>query len=387
MKNAIFGRKAEKKIRILGLIQGDVNDPLSRSGVNFRLYDIYRNMPDKVAVTGVLDVEPKGLQRYWLGLRTFYPDKKEWARRFYENPTIFQARTYLAGRAMASIAEQYDIILQDGAMWMPGRRPSTKPLVTYHDSNVILGSSGGPYAQGSHYKGRLLQQAVALEKEVYDRAARVLTFSEWVRQSMIADFHLPEEKVRVARPGVNFTIPDKLEKTYEEPTILFVGKNFARKGGPVLLEAFRLVRREIKDAKLLIVGCSPQIQQEGVVVKGFIPREREQELKLLYRDAAVFCMPSLFEPFGLVFLEAMAYGLPCVGTNICAMPEIIGDHECGFVVPPNDHKELAQKLITLLKNRRLMRKMGKQGYKKVKTKYTWEGFAQTVLKNCREVAS
>ena len=178
--------------------------------------------------------------------------------------------------------DSFDVLLQDGAMWLPGRDVTEKPLISYHDSNVILGNRGGTLAQGSHYRGRELRRAVELEKEVYDRASYVLTFSEWVRRSMIEDFHHKETKVKVMKPGVNFEIPENLSKEYVNPAILFIGRNFERKGGPVLLNAFRKVRKVIKKATLIIVGCTPNVDDDGVVVKGLIPRERESEIKKYY---------------------------------------------------------------------------------------------------------
>jgi glycosyltransferase involved in cell wall biosynthesis len=372
----------QEEVRIIGLIQGDVHDPLSRAGVNYRLY---KELCQMASVVRVIDVEPSGLRRYYLALRTFYPNKREWARRFYENPSIFRARTHLAEIQLAQIAQPYDVILQDGAMWLPGFNSCDKPLITYHDSNVILGSSGGLYAQGSHYHGKQLQRAIELEKKVYTRASRIFTFSRWVRESMISHFQVPEEKVRVVKPGVNFAIPPDFDKQYSEPIILFVGRSFERKGGPILLEAFRMVRQTLKNARLIIVGCNPPVNEPGVSVKGLISRQREHEIKELYRMASVFALPSRFEPFGLVFLEAMAYKLPCVGTNICAMPEIIGDGECGFVVSPNDPKALADKLMLLLRNESLMRKMGSRGYERVKNEYSWKTFARTVVESSAEL--
>ncbi|RJP20682.1 MAG: glycosyltransferase family 1 protein [Candidatus Abyssobacteria bacterium SURF_5] len=382
MKISESPARENKALRVVGLIQGREEDPLSRAGVNFRFYKEFRR---RATVVKVIDVEPAGLRRISLALRSFHPDRKRWARRFYENPVIFMARTRLAEEQLHELDNSYDVILQDGAMWMPGRRNDHKPLLTYHDSNVILGSSGGPYAQGSHYRGETLRRAIALEKEVYNRASRVVTFSEWVRNSMVRDFQVPEGKTKVAKPGVNFDIPTDFQKRYDERTILFVGRNFERKGGPVLLRAFRRVREMLKRAKLIILGCSPPVSQDGVIVKGLIPREREDEIEELYQSASVFALPSRFEPFGLVFLEAMAYRLPCVGTNICAMPEIIGDGECGFLVRPDDHKGLAEKLIILLENPKLMRQMGERGYSKVTTDYTWEQFARSIHRYCKEI--
>ena len=95
-------------------------------------------------------------------------------------------------------------------------------------------------------------------------------------------------------------------------------------------------------------------------------------------EASIFVMPSLCEPFGLVFLEAMAYALPCIGTRIDAMPEIITDGETGFLVTPKNVNDLAEKIITLLKNVRLLESMGEKGSEKVQMNFRWEDVGKKV---------
>jgi len=92
----------------------------------------------------------------------------------------------------------------------------------------------------------------------------------------------------------------------------------------------------------------------------------------LYEHASVFAMPSIQENFGHVFLEAMAYKTPCIGTTVDAMPEIIEEGKTGFLVPPNDYKQLADRLILLLEDENLMRKMGEQGRERFKRYFTWD---------------
>jgi len=86
--------------------------------------------------------------------------------------------------------------------------------------------------------------------------------------------------------------------------------------------------------------------------------------------ASVFAMPSIQENFRHVFLEAMAYKTPCIGTAVDAMPEIIENGKTGFLVPPNDHKELADKLILLLEEENLMKRMGEPGRRRVEKYFT-----------------
>jgi glycosyltransferase involved in cell wall biosynthesis len=103
-----------------------------------------------------------------------------------------------------------------------------------------------------------------------------------------------------------------------------------------------------------------------------------------YQRATVFTMPSLYEPYGIVFAEAMAHRLPCVGTTICAMPEIIRDGDTGYVVPPADDRALADRLIGLLRDPLACRQMGERGYRKYEAEHTWDAVAARM---CDAIAS
>jgi glycosyltransferase involved in cell wall biosynthesis len=103
----------------------------------------------------------------------------------------------------------------------------------------------------------------------------------------------------------------------------------------------------------------------------------------LYLEASVFALPTLREAFGLAFLEAMAYKLPCIGTNLEAIPEIIDDGHTGFLIERYDAKLLAQKLILLLKDTNLAKTMGERGYQKVITNFGWDIVAEKILQNVK----
>ena len=95
----------------------------------------------------------------------------------------------------------------------------------------------------------------------------------------------------------------------------------------------------------------------------------------IYRNASIFVLPTVREPFGLAFLEAMAYTLPCIGTDIEAVPEIIDDGKTGFVIPVNDYKILAERIIYLLNNPEIADNMGSVGQQKITSFYNWERVA------------
>jgi glycosyltransferase involved in cell wall biosynthesis len=159
------------------------------------------------------------------------------------------------------------------------------------------------------------------------------------------------------------------------PSVLFVGKQFERKGGPLLLEAFRLVRARFADARLVIIGPpTPPADGPGVEWLGNLDKNRPDQWARLvgaYQNADVFCLPSLFEPFGIVILEAMFFGLPCVGTAEWAIPEMIANGETGYTAPRDDVKALAERLIALLSDRASAHRMGLAGRRRAEERFSW----------------
>ncbi len=212
----------------------------------------------------------------------------------------------------------------------------------------------------------------ALEKVFYDNARMIFTMSSNVSRSLIEEYGCPAQKVECVYAGSN--VSAELSRNidggrFRAKHILFVGVDWERKGGPVLLEAFRILRRSHPEARLTIVGCSPQVGEPGVHVAGRVPLHDVPEF---YRSASVFCLPTLNEPFGLVFLEAAAYGLPVVGTPIGAIPEIVLDGETGHLVRPRDPIELASRLASLIDDPERCEKLGARGREWIEQRFSWE---------------
>jgi glycosyltransferase involved in cell wall biosynthesis len=97
-----------------------------------------------------------------------------------------------------------------------------------------------------------------------------------------------------------------------------------------------------------------------------------------YRTADVFCIPTRFEPFGTSFVEAMLYGLPCVGPRAWAVPEIIFDGETGILAIPEDPDSYAEALARLLLDRDLARAMGRAGRTRAVAEFSWSGVASKI---------
>ena len=167
---------------------------------------------------------------------------------------------------------------------------------------------------------------------------------------------------------------------YTQAQILFVGLDWQRKGGPDLVEAFKLVRERCPEAKLTIVGANPGLQIPGCEVAGKVPPEA---LDRYYQEASVFCLPTYLEPFGIVFIEAMTAHLPIVATRVGAIPDFVEEGKNGYLVEPGDIPGLANALLQLLKNPEQCRSFGEYGFRLTQERYSWEAvgekFKQDIL--------
>ena len=323
---------------------------------------------------GAVAAEPPRVTRLAYQMLSVQPTLSRWRFKFHLNLGYYRQMTATARRRVAVFDPSgYQVVLQIGA-WYDMSGWLDKTVVSYHDGNLatLLQSPYG-YPRISR---RLIRRALDYERGLYRRLQLILPMSRWLADSFVRDNGVPARKVIPVGAGINLPrIRSTDNKDYSAPRILFVGKGFERKGGPVLLRAFSRVRHEIPDAELTIIGPVLSEPPEGVRCLGFVSKSHAHGLEQLlaeYERASVFAMPSLYEPYGIVFGEAMAHRLPCVGTAICAMPEIIRDGETGFVVPPGDDETLAKRIVELLRDPLACRQMGANGFAKYTREHTWE---------------
>ncbi len=178
--------------------------------------------------------------------------------------------------------------------------------------------------------------------------------------------------------------------------LLFVGNWDPRKGLETLLEALhhsnnpgisldvvgddrfypRYTRRVMK--KVLQWGLEGRTRFHG--------RIERHSLGSFYSNADIFVMPSTYEPFGIVFAEAMSFGLPIIAANAGGIPELVEHRKNGLLVPPNDPFALAQAIAELASSAELRQKYGRASYEKSKELNTWEDSFQTILKHLHRLA-
>jgi glycosyltransferase involved in cell wall biosynthesis len=188
---------------------------------------------------------------------------------------------------------------------------------------------------------------------------------------------------KLYKPGLSTTeLRNKLGLD-EGPIILSNGRLIEQKGFPVLIKALQLVRKEIKDAQLVIIGRGPlkdALQKEALnlgVDKAvrFVTGIPEQEMPLYYNMADVFALPSYYEPSAVVLYEALGCGLPIVASDAGGNPEIVS-RECGFIVSKRDSEAMASRLKELLNDNNRRRAMGSASRNRAVTMFDWDVIAR-----------
>jgi glycosyltransferase involved in cell wall biosynthesis len=233
-------------------------------------------------------------------------------------------------------------------------------------------------------------------------ARRVLTVSQASKQDIIHYLKLPAEQVEVIynAPDERITAPPSAEEIARArdrflltaPFILYTGNIKPHKNIDRLIEAFaELRRRGLGDHKLLIIGDEiskyPNLRRlvhrfqlhQHVRFLGFVP---DATLAALYRLAAVFVFPSLYEGFGLPPLEAMAAGAPVVTSNVSSLPEVVGD--AALLIDPTDPGAIATAIERILSDAALRADLVQRGLARART-FSWERSAARVHEVYREL--
>lgn len=237
----------------------------------------------------------------------------------------------------------------------------------------------------------------------YD-AWRVICCSDAMAAEIFDSLHTPLDKVRVVPNGVD---PSRLRcadtadqlavfrrrwAAPEERIVLFVGRLVREKGVEVLVDSMPEVVAAHPEARFIVAGGghADHLRSRAaslglghrIAFTGFI---LEADLPRLYAIADVAVFPSLYEPFGIVALEAMAAGVPVVTSDIGGFGEVVRHGETGLHTWANNPHSLAWGINEVLSKPKLAARLRREGLKEVRTRYNWDGIAEATISVYQEV--
>ncbi len=229
-----------------------------------------------------------------------------------------------------------------------------------------------------HYKWQL-------NRDCFRTARHVVAWSQWVKQGLQEGYGIAAEHVTVIPPGVGVQDwTSRAERPHTGPVkILFVGGNLERKGGLLLLQAFRALKS--LNVELHLVTRDPVPPEPGVFAY-YDMQPNSDALKQLYWQSDIFCLPTLGDCLALVLAEAGTVGLPLVSTSVAAIPEIVRDGETGLLTRPGDVAGLTMALRRLVEDESLRKRLGEQARLLVAREFDAQVNAQRLLDLLKQVA-
>ncbi|MCI4321166.1 MAG: glycosyltransferase family 4 protein [Thermoplasmata archaeon] len=276
-------------------------------------------------------------------------------------------------------------------------------------------STGRPFVLTAHYhpiwsiEGGWLRHRI---RGFYDRqlaapivaSARVVVVQTREEERLLRSPGLQLPKVEIVPPGYTpLPPPSDGDRPFarsigvEGPFLLFVGRLASNKGLLGLVDAFSTLAARDPRASLVLVGADGGMRAaierkvaqlglgERVRIPGYV--EDERRLASAFCEARLFVLPSEYEAFGLVLLEALAQGTPVVASRVGGIPEFLEDGKAGRLVPPNDPTALAAAIGQLWDDEETRLRFGRYGRDVVVPRYSWDRVADELERIFREVAN
>jgi starch synthase len=246
------------------------------------------------------------------------------------------------------------------------------------------------------------------EKVSIEGAAAVIAVSEGMRADVLSVYPAVDPaKVHVVYNGIDAEqySPDPATDVLErygvdpkKPSVVFVGRITRQKGVPVLLRAAAHLD---PDVQLVLCAGAPDTPELGAEVAGLVEELRKtragviwlsgmlskREVIQLLSHSTLFACPSVYEPLGIVNLEAMACGTAVVASKVGGIPEVVADGETGLLVPPDEPEALAESITALTRDRDRAKAMGAAGRQRAQSQFDWGKIAEQTAELYRSVVA
>jgi glycosyltransferase involved in cell wall biosynthesis len=224
-----------------------------------------------------------------------------------------------------------------------------------------------------------------LERGFVRRADFYIPFNQWAADGLVEECGIERDRIEAIHVGVDLELWDgKRPEPGAVPRLLFVGGDFERKGGRVVLDAFSRLKHPAQVD--LVTRSAPRSLPDGVTVYDDL-QANDPRLRALYASAAVFVLPTRADTSPFVLLEAMASGCPVVSTRVAAVPEIVRDGVNGFLVDGQDPDELAGVINRLLDDPAGARQLGAAGRSIIERDYNAQRSSARILEIMKEQAA
>lgn len=267
----------------------------------------------------------------------------------------------------------------------------TFPVVTTtHGLSSVSMKQKGSYALKHYLKLNFLLEPY-FEKKALNKSKSIIAVSNWIKnevESIIGPankiIYIPNG-INLSKSSVKINVSDRASSIVH-PSIFYVGRLIKFKGVDILIDALYEVKKQIPEIHLYIAGAGCQLKRlerkseildltENITFLGYLS---EAEKEYFFSESDIFVIPSRYETFGIVVLEALARGTPVIASNVGGIPDILGYGEYGILFNPEDVQDLTKSIVSLLSNSKLQKELSEKGIRRVQ-EYLWDDIAKETL--------
>lgn len=274
--------------------------------------------------------------------------------------------------------------------------------IAYLETDIpIIYSTDGTFRLLSDYHNvfknltkKIYEEGDRIEQLTLDKAEKCVFSSQWAANSALRHYEKDEKKIEVLPFGANLKEWDsqKLEKKridIDEVNLLFVGVNWQEKGGPKAVEALNYLLSRGINAKLHVCGVTPPVIEDSVIIHGFLDKTKDDDLEKLislYQKADFFVLPTSFECYGIVMVEALSFGTPCLATDTGGVSTIIQEGKNGFLFNENaSGLDYGIKIEEIMQNLDLYKRLSQNALHSYRNKLNWNLWGDRIDSIIREI--
>jgi len=374
----------QKEIRRVALVSTlDSSDINNWSGIFVYLHDALASVFPEVVRIGPLKStrDPAGVIKRLIS----------WTRRPKQDHPLWLTKASAKGMAY-QVEEKIKELKPDAifCVWHPpiAFLRTNLPVFMFQDSPFEIIQ---PLYDGmSHFTPEIMEEVKLVERMSAKRCSGIIETSDWAADEARQLWRLPYEKVASIPFGANVetdvtaeTLSDVVKaRGYDECRLLWLGKDWERKGGSIALDCARQLNKRGLKTRLLVVGCEAPETDPCLEAVGFIDKKTEAgrlKLRELLRTSHFLILPTKAEAFGIVYCEAAAFGMPSLAPDVMGVGSAVIDGQTGVLLkkdaPASDYADAIEKLM---KSPAEYEALSESSFHYFKAHFTWESVAKKI---------
>jgi glycosyltransferase involved in cell wall biosynthesis len=241
-----------------------------------------------------------------------------------------------------------------------------------------------------HYRksdDRNVEPCINLEKQLLDNSFRIIYCSEWIKNRVIDIYNIDPDKIDVVELGANIPTPTNysVDINMDVCRLIYIGKDWRRKGGDKVMQAYKILKEEDFPCTLTIIGSVPDeipSEDRNITIIPFLDKSKPEHLAKLCKilsESHFLVLPTKFDAYGIVFCEASAYACPSIASNVGGVGQPVNEGKNGFLLPLNaTAKDYADKIKTVFNDKENYLKLRASSRHEFETRLNWDVWLEKV---------